>query len=151
MRLVINETKQASCIIMSIINHITLVCNNLELSSALFCTLFGAKEVYSSERKNFSTSKEKFILVGDLWIALMEGSPTERSYNHIAFAVKEEELLLYEEKIRALGLEIKPDRDRAPEEGKSLYFYDYDNHLFELHTGNLAERLKYYSSFQLNA
>ncbi|EIW18957.1 lactoylglutathione lyase-like lyase [Pelosinus fermentans DSM 17108] len=29
-------------------------------------------------------------------------------------------------------------------EGRSLYFYDYDNHLFELHTGTLTERLKRY-------
>jgi hypothetical protein len=27
----------------------------------------------------------------------------------------------------------------------SLYFYDDDNHLFELHTGTLAERLERYA------
>lgn len=31
-------------------------------------------------------------------------------------------------------------------EGRSLYFYDYDNHLFELHTGTLTERLKRYKN-----
>jgi len=30
-------------------------------------------------------------------------------------------------------------------EGESLYFYDFDNHLFELHTGTLEERLARYS------
>ena len=29
-------------------------------------------------------------------------------------------------------------------EGRSLYFYDDDNHLFELHTGTLEERLQRY-------
>jgi hypothetical protein len=43
-----------------------------------------------------------------------------------------------------LGLETMKDRKRIKGEGKSIYFYDYDNHLFELHTGSLGERLKHY-------
>ena len=64
------------------ISHLTLICRDLEKSAKLFSDLFGAIEVYSSEEKNFSLSREKFFLIGDLWIALMEGSPLERSYNH---------------------------------------------------------------------
>jgi hypothetical protein len=30
-------------------------------------------------------------------------------------------------------------------EGMSLYFYDYDNNLFELHTGTLEQRLARYA------
>lgn len=126
------------------ISHITLICRDLEKSSQLFCELFEAVEVYSSDEKNFSLSKEKFILVGDLWIALMEGEPLGRSYNHIAFHIKEEDLSIFEVKIKALGLDIAPSRPRDPLEGKSIYFYDYDNHLFELHTGDLSTRLGYY-------
>jgi hypothetical protein len=44
-----------------------------------------------------------------------------------------------------MGLEIRPPRRRVPGEGRSLYFYDDDNHLFELHTGTLAERLERYA------
>jgi fosfomycin resistance protein FosX len=126
------------------ISHITLVCKDLEKSADLFCELFGAAEVYSSEDKNFSISREKFLLIGDLWIALMEGPSIERSYNHIAFRVEEADLALFESKIHALGLEIAPSRSRHPQEGQSIYFYDYDHHLFELHTGDLATRLDYY-------
>ena len=43
-----------------------------------------------------------------------------------------------------MGLEIRPPRQRVPGEGRSLYFYDDDNHLFELHTGSLGERLERY-------
>lgn len=35
-------------------------------------------------------------------------------------------------------------------EGDSLYFYDYDNHLFEIHTGTLEKRLYKYKSKQPN-
>ncbi len=31
-------------------------------------------------------------------------------------------------------------------EGRSLYFHDHDNHLFELHTGTLEERLARYGA-----
>ena len=133
------------------ISHITLICQNLEKSAHLFRLLFGAEEVYSSDGKNFSLSQEKFLLIDDLWIALMQGNPIERSYNHIAFHVEENALPSYEAKIRDLGLEILPGRPRDPREGQSLYFYDYDNHLFELHTGDLSTRLEYYASMQLNA
>lgn len=71
------------------INHITLICNDLNKSAYLFRDLFGAVEIYSSDKKNFSIAKEKFFLIGDLWIALMEGQLIERSYNHIAFHIKE--------------------------------------------------------------
>ncbi|MFN7023171.1 MAG: hypothetical protein ACK4QP_01325 [Pseudorhizobium sp.] len=36
-------------------------------------------------------------------------------------------------------------RARVPGEGHSIYFYDYDNHMFELHTGTLQERLARYA------
>nr|WP_277871356.1 hypothetical protein [Chroococcidiopsis cubana] len=41
-------------------------------------------------------------------------------------------------------MEIRESRSRVEGEGSSLYFYDYDNHLFELHTGTLAQRLARY-------
>lgn len=128
------------------ISHITLICGDLEKSSRLFCELFDAVEVYSSDEKNFSVSKEKFFLIGDLWIALMEGKPVERSYNHIAFHIDEEDVSIFEAKIKTLGLDIVPSRSRHPLEGQSIYFYDYDNHLFELHTGDLSTRLSHYQN-----
>jgi len=40
--------------------------------------------------------------------------------------------------------EIRPPRSRVAGEGASLYLYDFDNHLFELHTGTLEQRLARY-------
>ena len=83
--------------------------------------------------------------MGDVWITLMEGHPLPaRTYNHVAFKVSEEEFDAYESRVRALDVELLPVRPRVEGEGRSLYFYDFDNHLFELHTGTLATRLAAY-------
>lgn len=75
----------------------------------------------------------------------MEGNADlSRTYNHIAFKVADCDLESYESRIRELGLEFKTPRPRVEGEGRSLYFYDYDNHLFELHSGTLAARLARY-------
>ena len=72
----------------------------------------------------------------------MEGDPpAERSYQHVAFAVSEHDLPTYETNLRTLGVEIRLPRNRVDGEGQSLYFYDFDNHLFELHAGTLEQRL----------
>ena len=105
-----------------------------------------AREVYDSQGRNVSLSREKFVLLGGLWLAFMEGEPpAQRSYRHVAFAVANEDLPACEARLRALGAEVKPPRPRVEGEGQSLYFYDFDNHLFELHTGTLAQRLARYA------
>ncbi len=76
----------------------------------------------------------------------MEGEPIEKTYNHIAFHVERHHLPVLEEKIRVLGLTILKGRERQDAEGQSLYFYDYDNHLFELHSGDLNTRLTFYQA-----
>ena len=127
------------------ISHITLIVKDLEHSTLFFETIFGAKEVYSSGYNTFSLSREKFFLVNDIWICIMEGEPlTGRSYNHIAFKIDEKDFDDYLARINAAGAEIRPTRPRIACEGRSIYFYDFDNHLFELHTGTLQERLACY-------
>jgi catechol 2,3-dioxygenase-like lactoylglutathione lyase family enzyme len=107
--------------------------------------IFDAREVYSSGERKFSISKEKFFLINGLWFAIMEGDPlTEKTYNHVALKVSDVDFEKYAERVRSLDLEILEGRSRISGEGKSLYFYDYDNHLFELHTGTLDQRLESY-------
>ena len=127
------------------LSHITLIVENLEKTSRLFEGLFRGREIYSSGENTFSLSREKFFLIGDLWFCIMEGeSSSGRTYNHIAFKIEEDDYEIWLERIRGWGLEIRPERTRVPGEGRSIYFYDYDNHLFELHTGTLEERLTRY-------
>ena len=83
-------------------------------------------------------------MLGGIWLAAMEGNPTEPSYRHIAFQVSESDLPIFESRLIALGVKIKPARSRIEGEGQSLYFYDFDDNLFELHTGTLLQRLESY-------
>ena len=127
------------------ISHITFIVKDLDKSARLFTDVLGGQEVYSSGDNKFSISREKFFLVNGVWIALMEGkSLPGRTYNHVAFKVKDEDLEQYSDAIKKLGLDIREPRSRVKGEGRSLYFYDFDNHTFELHTGTLDERLARY-------
>lgn len=127
------------------LSHLTFLVKDLSQSKIFFELIFDAKEIYSSEEKQFSISKEKFFLIGTVWVCIMEGnSLSEKTYNHTAFYVSEEEFEEYVKRIKNLNLDVRPERSRVEGEGRSIYFYDYDNHLFELHTGTLAERLKRY-------
>lgn len=129
------------------VSHITFVVQDLDRMALFLCEGLGAKEVYDSKGKNFSLSQEKFFMLGDTWLAAMEGKPpAERSYRHLAFRVEAHELPGFEARLRAIGAEVRPARPRIPGEGESLYFYDFDNHLFELHTGTLDERLRQYKA-----
>ena len=129
------------------ISHLTFIVKDLERASLFFRSIFDAEEVYSSGDKTFSTAREKFLLIGGQWIAIMEGEPlSERTYNHVAFKIPEEEFEAYESRVLALGVDLAPSRPRVEGEGRSLYFYDFDNHLFELHTGTLRERLAWYEA-----
>jgi fosfomycin resistance protein FosX len=137
------------------LSHITFIVRDLDRMEALLAAVLGARRVYDSGDATFSTSRERFFLLGDapgdadapapIWIAIMEGEPLpSRTYNHVAFKIDEAD---FEEKlaaIRALGLDVRESRPRVEGEGRSIYFHDHDNHLFELHTGTLAERLERY-------
>jgi fosfomycin resistance protein FosX len=128
------------------ISHLTFVVRDLDRTAGLLTEGLGAKEVYDSAGRNFSLSREKFFLLGGTWLAFMEGEPSGRSYRHVAFEVAEEDLPAFERRLSSLSVEIRPPRPRVEGEGRSLYFYDYDDNLFELHTGTLAQRLERYSA-----
>ena len=129
------------------ISHITFIVSDLEKMSIFLSTIFDAQEVYVSGDETFSISQEKFFLINGIWIAIMEGkSLIEKTYNHVAFKISDRDFEKYRSRISSLGVEVRESRSRIEGEGNSLYFYDYDNHLFELHTGTLTQRLEAYSS-----
>ncbi len=133
------------------LSHLTFVVKDLERATAFFEKIFDAKQIYASGDKPFSLSREKFFLISGLWICIMEGEPpAARTYSHVAFQIEAGEADKYLARIKAVGAELKPDRPRVEGEGHSIYFYDFDNHLFELHVGSLEERLACYAGENSN-
>lgn len=127
------------------VSHITFIVKDLEKSARIFVEVLGGEEVYTSGDATFSVSREKFFIVGGQWIAIMAGDPLPvRTYNHVAFKIEPAQIDTYLAALQRLDLEIRLPRPRVTGEGESIYFYDYDNHTFELHTGTLAERLDRY-------
>jgi len=131
------------------LNHITFMVRDLDRMQEVLTRVFDARKIYDSGAKTFSLSQERFFLIGDgkepVWIAIMEGDPLpKRTYNHVAFKIDINDYDDYLQRIRGLSLEVREGRSRVQGEGQSIYFYDHDNHLFELHTGTLDERLKRY-------
>ncbi len=128
------------------LSHLTFIVRDLDKMSAIITQVLGGEEVYASGDSTFSTAREKFFVAGGIWIAIMEGEalPT-RTYNHVAFKVTDMQLDAARIAAKKLGLDIRPPRSRVDGEGQSLYFHDHDNHLFELHTGTLHERLVRYA------
>jgi fosfomycin resistance protein FosX len=132
------------------LSHITFVVSDLDRMTRFLTTIFNAEEIYFSGSQTFSISKEKFFLIDRIWIVIMEGDPLqERTYNHVAFKIAEQDFEDYLARVKLVGIEVQEGRSRVDGEGNSLYFYDYDNHLFELHTGTLEQRLERYQD--LNA
>ena len=128
------------------LSHITFVVSDLDRMTTIIETVLHGREVYSSGSDGFSIAREKFFLIGGVWVAVMEGAPLpERTYDHVAFKICPSLLDACRARIEALGLEIREPRPRVEGEGDSIYFYDDDNHLFELHTGTLQERLDRYA------
>lgn len=128
----------------------TFVVRNLDRTEEVLTSVLGARKVYDSGSEMFSLSRERFFVVGEgvasIWIATMEGEPLPtRTYNHIAFKIGDNDYEAYLDRVRALGLHVREGRSRVDGEGQSIYFYDDDNHLFELHTGTLDDRLRRYA------
>jgi catechol 2,3-dioxygenase-like lactoylglutathione lyase family enzyme len=129
------------------LSHITFIVRDLDRMEQILTTVFAARKVYDSGDDTFSLSPERFFDIGGVWVAIMKGKPlAERTYNHVAFQMGQDD---YEDRlarIKELGLEVREGRARVAGEGQSIYFYDDDNHMFELHSGTLCERLERYQT-----
>lgn len=51
------------------ISHLSFIVRDLERTARLFVEGLGATEVYDSAGQNFSLSREKFFLLGGVWLA----------------------------------------------------------------------------------
>ena len=116
------------------ISHIALVVKDPARTAALLKELFSARVL---EREDEEGHRETFVRLGGIWIVLV-GAPVERQRtgDHIAFHATPEVLEATAVKLQAMGREfIRARADTA------LYFFDYDDHVFELDTGDLGQDL----------
>jgi hypothetical protein len=89
------------------------------------------------ERKDEEGHLETFVRLGGVWIVLV-GAPVERARtgDHIAFRATAEVLEATAARLEAMGREFIRARSN-----RALYFFDYDEHVFELDTEDIDEEL----------
>ncbi len=116
------------------ISHVALVVKDPVRSASLFKELFGSRVI---SRTDPDGHDETFVRLGRTWFVLVQASVERpRTGDHVAFVVSKSFLLACAEKLRAMGHEfILARADTA------LYFFDYDNHVFELDTTDLEAEL----------
>ena len=113
------------------ISHVALVVADPARTALLFANLFATKTV---GRVDADGHDETFFNLGNTWFVLVKGSvPRERTGDHIAFHVTNAELAATAEKLKAMHLEFILARSDS-----ALYFFDYDNHVFELDTTDVS-------------
>ena len=116
------------------ISHIALVVKEPARTAALLQDLFSARVV---AREDDEGHLETFVRLGGIWIVLVAAPvQRERTGDHIAFHATPEILEATVAKLQALGREFI--RARA---NRALYFFDYDNHVFELDTEDIDKEL----------
>ena len=102
--------------------------------AALFHDLFGAREI---EREDDEGHRETFVRLGGIWIVLI-AAPVQRarSGDHTAFHATSEIIEATVAKLQAMGREFIRARSN-----RSLYFFDYDDHVFELDAEDIDKEL----------
>lgn len=116
------------------IGHIALIVKDSSKTATLFKDLFGAAIL---ARKDVDGHEETYVRLGRTWFVLAQAEVVRpRSGDHSAFSVSMPTLLGTAEKLRRMNIEFFLARSDT-----ALYFFDYDNHVFELDTTDLDREL----------
>jgi len=116
------------------ISHLALVVKDPARTAALFHDLFSARTI---ERQDDEGHRETFVRLGGTWIVLV-GATVQRARtgDHIAFRATPEILEATVAKLQTMGREFIRARSN-----RALYFFDYDDHVFELDAEDIDEGL----------
>jgi catechol 2,3-dioxygenase-like lactoylglutathione lyase family enzyme len=116
------------------IGHVALVVRDPSRTAALFEKLFAAKIVRRTDSEGHN---ETFVRLGRTWFVLVQADVERpRTGDHIAFHVTKSTIQSTVEKLKEMKVEFQLARSDS-----SLYFFDYDNHVFELDTTDLESDL----------
>jgi len=116
------------------ISHVALVVKDPARSASLFKELFDSRVM---SRTDSDGHDETFVRLGRTWFVLVQASVERpRTGDHVAFSVSKASLLACAEKLRAMSHEFILARGDT-----ALYFFDFDNHVFELDTTDLEAEL----------
>jgi fosfomycin resistance protein FosX len=116
------------------IAHIALIVRDTTRTAGFLRDLFDAPVL---RRTDADGHDETFVRLGVTWLALIGADvKRERTGDHIAFRVARESIPSIADRLKSMGCEFI-----LAESGKSLYFFDFDNHVFELDSSDEEEEL----------
>ncbi len=116
------------------ISHVAITVRDPARTARLFQDLFGARVL---ERKDDEGHLETFIRLGGTWLVLVAANVERaRTGDHIAFHATPDNIEATVVKLQAMGREFIRARGNT-----ALYFFDYDDHVFELDTEDLEKEL----------
>ncbi|MGA2549138.1 MAG: VOC family protein [Burkholderiaceae bacterium] len=116
------------------ISHVALVVSNPRRTADFFKSLFDARIV---ERIDEEGHDEIFVKLGGTWFLLAQAEVKRpRTGDHIAFKVTKEVLFSSAQKLKAMNREYFLARSDT-----SLYFFDDDDHVFELDSTDIESEL----------
>ena len=123
------------------VNHITLVCQDLDRSRHFYEEMLGFQVTYRGAHNLYLKS-------GSLWLCLEENRSLEASdiptkhHSHIALSVDQSRFDSLASSLMASDVRLWKENKS---EGDSLYILDPDGHKLELHIGDLNSRLLHYA------
>jgi catechol 2,3-dioxygenase-like lactoylglutathione lyase family enzyme len=116
------------------IAHVALIVRDAARTAGLLTDLFDAPAVRRTDAEGHD---ETFVRLGVTWFALISADVRrERTGDHIAFRVARESIPRLADKLKSRGCEFI-----LSESGTSLYFFDFDNHVFELDGSDQEQEL----------
>ena len=116
------------------IAHIALIVRNPARTADFLRDLF---DVPVLRRTDADGHDETFVRLGVTWFALVGADvKRERTGDHVAFRVARETIQSIAGKLKSKGCEFI-----LSDAGTSLYFFDFDNHVFELDSSDQEQEL----------
>lgn len=116
------------------IAHVALIVQDPTRTAAFLHDLFQGPVL---KRRDDDGHDETFIKLGVTWFALVAADvKREKTGDHVAFRVAPETIPAIADKLKAKGYEFILSKT-----GTSLYFFDFDNHVFELDSSGEEKEL----------